>query len=85
MGANYLTSSYYCTISINSVGHVTCYIAAKILISAPHGNDCYIQFFSSSAIKKKKLSFFGHFSQHMTRLTVTSRDYLLFQLSNLKR
>ena len=37
----------YCTISINSAGHVTRYMPAEILNSAHGGNDRYIQFFSA--------------------------------------
>ena len=38
---------YYCTISINSAGHDTRYMPAKILHSAHGGNDRYIDFFSA--------------------------------------
>ena len=37
----------YCTILINSAGHVTRYMPAKNLDSAHGGNDCYIHIFSA--------------------------------------
>ena len=35
----------YCIISVNSAGHVICYMPAKILNSAHERNVCYIVFF----------------------------------------
>ena len=35
----------YCAISLNSAGHVTHYMPAKILNLAHGGNDCYIHIF----------------------------------------
>ena len=40
-------NSEYCTISVNSAGHVMCYMPAKILTPAYGGNDHYMDFFSA--------------------------------------
>jgi hypothetical protein len=43
----FMHETSYCTISINSAGHVTHYMPAEILNSAHGGNDRYIEFFSA--------------------------------------
>ena len=53
--------TYYCAISINSAGHVTCYMPAEILNSAHGGNDRYIPFFRQ--IFRISLRFLKPFSQ----------------------
>jgi len=64
-----ITQYLYCTISINSAGHVMCHMPAEILILAHGGNDCYTK-------RKEKVPnqhytvFWRHYNKDMVDMCV---------------
>ena len=78
----YKTCCYF-TISINSAGHVTCYMSAEILKSAHGGNHRYIHFFSADfydffAIFKAFFCNFFLWFWHLAKMTVTTITFRRF-------